>query len=398
MSADAKTETALNGLKVLDLSRILAGPSATQILGDLGADIVKIEHPDGGDDTRGWGPPFIHSPDGDRIEASYFACCNRNKRSVVLDFNNSEDRDTLIKLASKADVLVENFKPGSLAKFGLDFESLQKINSSLIYCSITGFGQTGPYSHKPGYDFLIQGMGGLMSVTGQADGQAGAEPLKVGVAICDLFTGLNAVTAILAALHHRTASGIGQYIDCSLLDSQAAMLANQSSAWLNSKVLPQRMGNNHPSVVPYRVFAASDGHLIINCGNDRQFQNLCAVIEMPELSGDSRFKTNEQRCKNRTLIDDILASRLMEMKADDIIRLLESVSVPCGPINTIPDVFSDPHVKSRATQVSTMRDDGVVFSSVAYPPKLSETPARYERPPPRLGEHNEQVLHDWGIS
>ena len=398
MSADAKTETALNGLKVLDLSRILAGPSATQILGDLGADIIKIEHPDGGDDTRGWGPPFMHSPDGDRIEASYFACCNRNKRSVVLDFNNSEDRDTLIKLASKADVLIENFKPGRLVKFGLDFESLQKINSSLIYCSITGFGQTGPYSHKPGYDFLIQGMGGLMSVTGQADGQAGAEPLKVGVAICDLFTGLNAVTAILAALHHRTTSGIGQYIDCSLLDSQAAMLANQSSAWLNSKVLPQRMGNNHPSVVPYRVFAASDGHLIINCGNDRQFQNLCAVVEMPELSRDSRFETNEQRCKNRTLIDDILASRLMEMKVDEIIRLLESVSVPCGPINTIPDVFSDPHVKSRATQVSTMRDDGVVFSSVAYPPKLSETPARYERPPPRLGEHNEQVLHDWGIS
>ena len=398
MDVDAKTETALNGLKVLDLSRILAGPSATQILGDLGADIIKIEHPDGGDDTRGWGPPFMHSPDGDRIEASYFACCNRNKRSVVLDFSNSEDLDTLIKLVSKADVLVENFKPGSLAKFGLDFESLQKINSSLIYCSITGFGQTGPYSHKPGYDFLIQGMGGLMSVTGQADGQAGAEPLKVGVAICDLFTGLNAVTAILAALHHRTASGIGQYIDCSLLDSQAAMLANQSSAWLNSKVLPQRMGNNHPSVVPYRVFAASDGHLIINCGNDRQFQNLCAVIEMPELSRDSRFKTNEQRCKNRTLIDDILASRLMEMKADDIICLLESVSVPCGPINSIPDVFSDPHVKSRATKVSTMRDDGVAFSSVAYPPKLSKTPARYERPPPRLGEHNEQVFRDWGIS
>ena len=398
MGADAKTETALKGLKVLDLSRILAGPSATQVLGDLGADIIKIEHPDGGDDTRGWGPPFMYSPDGDRIEASYFACCNRNKRSVVLDFNNSEDRDTVIKLVSMADVLVENFKPGSLAKFGLDFESLQKINTSLIYCSITGFGQTGPYSHKPGYDFLIQGMGGLMSVTGQADGQAGAEPLKVGVAICDLFTGLNAVTAILAALHHRTASGIGQYIDCSLLDSQAAMLANQSSGWLNSKVLPQRMGNNHPSVVPYRVFAASDGHLIINCGNDRQFQNLCAVIEMPELSHDCRFKTNEQRCKNRTLIDDILASRLMEMKADDIIRLLESVSVPCGPINTIPDVFSDPHVKSRATQVSTMRDDGVVFLSVAYPPKLSETPARYERPPPRLGEHNEQVLRDWGIS
>ena len=398
MGANAKTETALNGLKVLDLSRILAGPSATQILGDLGADVVKIEHPDGGDDTRGWGPPFMQSPEGDRIEASYFACCNRNKRSVALDFNNNEDRDTLLKLASQADILVENFKPGSLAKFGLDFESLQKINLSLIYCSVTGFGQTGPYSHKPGYDFLIQGMGGLMSITGQADGEAGAEPLKVGVAICDLFTGLNAVTAILAALHHRTSSGIGQYIDCSLLDSQAAMLANQSSGWLNSRVLPQRMGNNHPSVVPYRVFAASDGHLIINCGNDRQFQNLCAVIEMPELYTDSRFKTNEQRCKNRTLIDDILASRLMKMKVDDIIRLLESVGVACGPINTIPDVFSDPHVKSRAMQVSTTRDDGVVFSSVAYPPKLSETPARYERPPPRLGEHNEQVFRDWGIS
>lgn len=306
MGADAKTETALNGLKVLDLSRILAGPSATQILGDLGADVVKIEHPDGGDDTRGWGPPFMQSPEGDRIEASYFACCNRNKRSVALDFNNNEDRDTLLKLASQADVLVENFKPRSLAKFGLDFESLQKTNSSLIYCSVTGFGQTGPYSHKPGYDFLIQGMGGLMSITGQADGEAGAEPLKVGVAICDLFTGLNAVTAILAALHHRTSSGIGQYIDCSLLDSQAAMLANQSSGWLNSRVLPQRMGNNHPSVVPYRVFAASDGHLIINCGNDRQFQNLCAVIEMPELSTDSRFKTNEQRCKTARLLTTFL--------------------------------------------------------------------------------------------
>ncbi len=397
MAGDAKTETALNGLKVLDLSRILAGPSATQILGDLGADIVKVEHPDGGDDTRRWGPPFIKTTDGERGEASYFGCCNRNKRSVALDFGTAEDLDMLRKLAIQADILVENFKPGSLAKFGLDYQSLHAINPRLIYCSITGFGLTGPYTNRPGYDFLIQGMGGLMSITGQADGELGAEPMKVGVAICDLFTGLNAVTAILAALHFRTHSGTGQHIDCSLLDSQTAMLANQSSNWLNSQITPRRMGNNHPSVVPYRVFAASDGHIIVNCGNDRQFEKLCHALEMPHLSEDARFKTNEARCQNRTLIDGILGDTLKQMKAGEILTLLGSVSVPCGPINTIPEVFSDPHVKSRQTHISQEREDGTLISSVAYPPKLSKTPARYERPPPRLGEHNEQVFKDWDI-
>ena len=397
MAHNALTETALNGIKVLDLSRVLAGPSATQLLGDLGADIVKVEHPGTGDDTRRWGPPFIETTDGERAEASYFGCCNRNKRSVALDFGIPGDLDKVRKLAGKADIFVENFKPGSLAKFGLDYPNIHAINSQLIYCSITGFGLTGPYANRPGYDFLIQGMGGLMSITGQADGEPGAEPMKVGVAICDLFTGLNAATAILAALHYRTHSGIGQHIDCALLDSQTAMLANQSSNWLNSEITPRRMGNNHPSVVPYRVFAANDGHLIINCGNDGQFKKLCHALEVPYLSEDSRFKTNEARCKNRTLIDEILADRLKKMKAEDILILLQSVSVPCGPINMIPDVFSDPHVKSRQTHISQKREDGALFSSVAYPPKLSQTPARYERPPPRLGEHNEEVFEDWKI-
>ncbi len=397
MSDMRPQNTALYDIRVLDLSRILAGPSATQMLADLGADVVKIENPQGGDDTRGWGPPFIDNCDGQRAEAAYFACCNRNKRSVALDFSAEGDVDTLRKMAAAADILVENFKYGGLKKYGLDYESLKQVNPGIIYCSITGFGHSGPYASRPGYDFLIQGMGGLMSITGQPDGTPGAEPMKVGVAICDLFTGLNAVSAILAALHYRSRTGVGQHIDCALLDSQAAMLANQSSNWLNCGMTPERMGNNHPSIVPYRVFAVADGHVIINCGNDGQFARLVAALDQPELADDERFRTNEARCQNRTLTDDLIVEALAGRKKLEVIALLESVSVPCGPINDIPSLFSDPQLQSRDMEVALARDDGAQFRSVAYPPKLSQSPACYYRPPPKLGADRDEVFKEWGI-
>ncbi len=397
MTEPSMNETALNGVKILDLSRILAGPSATQMLADLGADVVKVENPNGGDDTRGWGPPFIDRPDGTRAEAAYFACCNRNKRSVALDFSTSEGAETLRKMAKKADILVENFKPGGLAKYGLDYDSLKVLNPRLIYCSITGFGHFGPYTNRPGYDFLIQGMGGLMSITGQADGQPGAEPMKVGVAICDLFTGLNAVSAILAALHYRSRTDKGQHIDVALLDSQVAMLANQSSNWLNCGITPQRMGNHHPSIVPYRVFAVKDGYVIINCGNDGQFERLCAALDKPEMAADERFRTNEARCENRVLTDDILAELLADKNKDWVISTLESVNVPCGPINDIPAIFANEHLQARQMEVSITRADDTAFKGVAYPPKLSQTPAQYRLPPPQLGAHTSEVLKEWDI-
>lgn len=397
MAISPSDPSALAGVKVLDLSRILAGPSATQMLADLGADVVKVENPMGGDDTRSWGPPFIEDDKGVRSEAAYFACCNRNKRSVSLDFTTEEGAQSARALASKADILVENFKPGGLQKYGLDYESLKALNPGLIYCSITGFGQSGPYANRPGYDFLIQGMGGLMSITGQPDGSPGAEPVKVGVAICDLFTGLNAVSAILAALYYRTHSGKGQHIDCSLLDCQVAMLANQSSNWLNCGITPQRMGNNHPSIVPYRVFAVADGHVIINCGNDGQFSRLCAVLKVPEMAEDARFKTNEARCDNRALTDQTIADLLASYEKQALISLLEEANVPCGPINDIPAIFADSHLQHRQMEVELERGDGTAFKGVAYPPKLSKTPARYNSPPPQLGVHSQAVFKEWGL-
>ena len=397
MASHLSDPTALAGIKVLDLSRILAGPSATQMLADLGADVVKIENPNGGDDTRGWGPPFIKTADGTRSEAAYFACCNRGKRSVSLDFTTEEGAQTARELAKVADILVENFKPGGLAKYGLDYATLKEINPRLIYCSITGFGHSGPYANRPGYDFLIQGMGGLMSITGQPDGAPGAEPVKVGVAICDLFTGLHSVSAILAALYYRTQTGEGQHIDCALLDCQVAMLANQSSNWLNCGITPQRMGNNHPSIVPYRVFAVADGHVIVNCGNDGQFSRLCGAVGKPEMAEDQRFKTNEARCENRELTDQILADILIDYERQPLITLLEGVNVPCGPINDIPAIFADPHLQHRQMEVQLSREDGSSFNGVAYPPKLSKTPARYASPPPELGAHNKEVLKEWGV-
>ena len=387
--------TALTGLKVLDLSRILAGPYATQLFADLGADVVKVENPDGGDDTRRWGPPFTRKADGGRGDAAYFSACNRNKRSITVDFASKAGADLLRDLAVKADIIVENFRPGGLKKYGLDYVSIAAINPGIIYCSITGFGQTGPYASRPGYDFLIQGMGGLMSITGQPDGSPGAGPVKVGVAVCDLFTGLFAANAALAALAYRNRTGKGQHIDCALLDSQVAMLANQSANWLNAEFCPTRMGNHHPSVVPYTVYKAADGFVIVACGNDKQFIRLTAALGLPALADDPAFMTNEARIKNRDRLDTELGNAVAAFDRERLIKLLEKAGVSCGPINDIAEVFNDPQVQARGLRIDQQRSDNSPISSTAFPAKLSKTPAHYHSSPPLLGEHNDDVLRQW---
>ena len=390
---------ALAGLKVLDLSRILAGPSATQLFADLGADVVKVENPDGGDDTRRWGPPFTRRADGGRGDAAYFSACNRNKRSITVDFASMAGADLLRDLAAKADIIVENFRPGGLQKYGLDYASIAAVNPRIIYCSITGFGQTGPYAHRPGYDFLIQGMGGLMSITGQPDGSPGAGPIKVGVAVCDLFTGLYAANAALAALAYRDRTGEGQHIDCALLDSQIAMLANQSANWLNAEFCPTRMGNSHPSVVPYTVYKAADGFVIVACGNDKQFIRLTAALGVPHLADRAEFATNEARIENRDALDAELGNAVAAWDRQTVITMLEKAGVSCGPINDISEVFDDAHVQARGMRIDQHRSDNSLISTTAFPAKLSATPARYDSAPPLLGEHNDDVLKDWaGLS
>ena len=390
---------ALAGLKVLDLSRILAGPYATQLFADLGADVVKVENPDGGDDTRRWGPPFTSKADGGRGDAAYFSACNRNKRSITIDFASKAGADLLCGLAKKADIIVENFRPGGLQKYGLDYASIAAINPGIIYCSITGFGQTGPYANRPGYDFLIQGMGGLMSITGQPDGSPGAGPVKVGVAVCDLFTGLFTANAALAALAYRNRTGKGQHIDCALLDSQVAMLANQSANWLNAEFCPTRMGNHHPSVVPYTVYKAADGFVIVACGNDKQFIRLTAALGVPEMADDAAFMTNEGRIENRERLDTELGKAIATFDRETVIATLEKAGVSCGPINDIAEVFDDPQVQARGLRVDQRRSDNSSISSTAFPAKLSATPAQYHSAPPLLGEHNDDVLRQWaGLS
>jgi len=395
MAQQDQQPMALAGLKVLDLSRILAGPYATQLFADLGADVVKVENPDGGDDTRRWGPPFTTKADGGRGDAAYFSACNRNKRSITVDFASKAGADLLRDLAAKADILVENFRPGGLQKYGLDYASIAAINPGIIYCSITGFGQTGPYANRPGYDFLIQGMGGLMSITGQPDGSPGAGPVKVGVAVCDLFTGLFTANAALAALAYRNRTGKGQHIDCALLDSQVAMLANQSANWLNAEFCPTRMGNHHPSVVPYTVYKAADGFVIVACGNDKQFIRLTAALGVPALADDLAFMTNEARIKNRDRLDTELGNAIAAFDRETVITLLEKAGVSCGPINDIAEVFDDPQVQARGLRIDQRRSDNSPISSTAFPAKLSETPAQYHSAPPLLGEHNDDVLRQW---
>ncbi len=386
---------ALHGVKVLDLSRVLAGPWATQMLGDLGADVVKVERPGTGDDTRAWGPPWVGGADHPAHDMSaYFTCANRNKRSVAIDLSSEDGQALIRRLAAQTDVLVENFKVGGLTQYGLDYASLSQVNPGLIYCSITGFGQTGPYAQRPGYDFLVQGMGGLMSVTGQADTEPGGGPMKVGVALVDVMTGLYASNAILAALQHRHRTGEGQHIDVALLDVQVAALANQAANHLVGGLVPQRMGNAHPNIVPYQDFPTADGHMILTVGNDGQFERLCTVAGHAEWAADARFRTNAARVEHREALVALLRGETVKRTTAQWIDALEKAGVPCGPINDIAQVFADPHVVARSLRVPMPGPAGEL-STVASPLRLSATPVSYALGPPALGAHTEEVVREW---
>lgn len=384
----------LDGLRILDLSRILAGPSATQLLGDLGADVVKVEKPDEGDDTRKWGPPYVVGKDGKNTdESAYYLSANRNKRSIAIDIATVDGRTLLLRLLANADVLVENYKVGGLAKYGLDYATLRKDFPRLVYCSVTGFGQSGPYAKRAGYDFLIQGMGGIMSLTGEADGT----PMKVGVGIADVMTGMYAAVGILAALRHRDATGQGQHIDISLLDSQISWLVNAGTNYLTNRELPRRLANGHPNIVPYQVFDAADGPMILAVGNDAQFRKFCEVAGTSELANDSRFSTNVARIENRAEVCGKVQAVLGTRSRAAWLEALQAVNVPCGPVNNLRDVFEDPHVQARGAHLKMACDwaqDGEL-NLLANPLKLSETPVSYRRLPPRLNEHVEEILNDW---
>lgn len=383
---------ALSNLRVLDLSRILAGPWATQTLADLGADVIKIERPNVGDDTRLWGPPYQKDPQGrDTTESAYYLSANRNKRSVTLDISTTAGQALLKQLAAESDILVENFKVDGLKQYGLDYESIRAIAPRLVYCSITGFGQTGPYANRSGYDFLIQGVGGLMSVTGHPDGEAGSGPMKTGVAVTDILTGLYATIAILAAVADRDRTGKGQHIDIALLDVQVACLANQSMNFLTTGNAPRRLGNAHPNVVPYQDFPTSDGEMILAIGNDSQFANFCSVGGQPWLAGDARFATNANRVEHRRILLPLLRKITVERTTGEWIELLERHGVPCGPINDLARVFADPQVIARQLHLQLPHPYGTA-PSVANPIRLSETPVQYRSAPPTLGQHTREVL------
>jgi crotonobetainyl-CoA:carnitine CoA-transferase CaiB-like acyl-CoA transferase len=382
----------LQNIRVLDLTRVLAGPWSTQILADFGAEVIKIEKPGEGDDTRGWGPPFLTNPDGSRGDAAYYLSANRGKQSVAIDMAKPEGQKLLQDLARNSDVVMENFKVGGLKKYGLDYESLKAINPKLIYCSITGFGQTGPYAQRAGYDFMIQGMGGIMSITGQPDGTPGAEPVKTGVAFADVFTGLYATIGVLAALHHRDKTGEGQYLDLALLDSQVAVLANQALNFLVGGKAPKRLGNAHPNIVPYQTFATADGFIIIAVGNDRQFREYTKIAGVPEVAQDPRFLTNSDRVGNREALIALLVEPMTRRKTAEWIAALEAAAVPCGPINTIDQVFADPQVEARGLNVTLARADGTKTPGVANPVRFSATPIEYSTAPPALGNATEEVL------
>lgn len=396
MDTSSSSQAALAGLKILDLSRVLAGPWCGQVLADLGADVVKVERPDVGDDTRSWGPPwFTGGDDGRPRESAYFLAANRNKRSVTVDITRPEGQALVRDLAAQADVLLENFKTGGLARYGLDYDSLSAINPRLVYCSITGFGQTGPYAERPGYDFLIQGMGGLMSVTGRADGEPGSGPMKAGVALTDVMTGMYAAVAVLAALQRRDVSGVGQHIDLALLDVQVAALANQAMNYLVGEAVPRRLGNAHPNIVPYQDFPTADGHMIVAVGNDSQFASLCRVLGHPDWATDERFASNRQRVRNRDAIVMLIGGVTATRTTDAWVREMEAANVPCGPINGLDRVFADPQVVARKLRIELARDADISVPLVANPIRMSESPVGYRLAPPLLGEHTEQVLTDW---
>ena len=385
----------LSHIRVLDLSRVLAGPWASQNLADLGAEVIKIERPGSGDDTRSWGPPFLKDKDGkDTREAAYFLSVNRGKKSVTLDLSKPEGQRIARELAAKSDVLIENYKAGGLAKYGLAYEDLRRTNPRIIYCSITGFGQSGPSARRPGYDFIFQGMGGLMSITGERDGEPGGGPQKVGIAVTDVLAGMYASLAITAAIAHRERTGVGQCIDLALLDSIVAFGANQILNYFTSGKIPGRYGNAHANVVPYEVFATADGHLILAVGNDSQFSSFCKVAGRPELAADPRYATMPGRITNRSALIPLLREILRGQPSAHWLTGLEAGNVPCGPINTYKEVFEDPQVQHRGLKIEIPHPAGVPCPGVASPMRFSETPVEYKLPPPLLGQHTREVLGD----
>ncbi len=385
----------LKGIKVVELARILAGPWTGQTLADLGADVIKVESPQG-DDTRGWGPPFVKDEAGADRDAAYFHACNRGKRSIAVDFRTQEGQDLVRRLVADADILVENFKVGGLAKYGLDYDSLSKVNPKLIYCSITGFGQDGPYAHRAGYDFMIQGMGGIMDLTGDPEG----DPQKIGVAFADIFTGLYGVVGVLAALRRRDETGEGEWVDMALLDAQVGVLANQALNYFVSGKAPKRLGNAHPNIVPYQVFPASDGHLIIAVGNDGQFRRLCAVLGLPELADNPRYATNAARVAARSDLVPILTAETSTRARDDLLAALEGEGVPAGPINSVEDVFNDKQVLHRDMKVNLPATgvEGGSVASVRTPIRFRNGTLVLDRAAPALGEHTEEILKELGIT
>lgn len=403
--------SALSHLKVLDLSRVLAGPWCTQMLADLGADVIKVERPGAGDDTRSWGPPFLKDANGnDTTQATYFTACNRNKRAITLDMAQPEGQALIRQLAAQSDILVENFKVGGLKQYGLDYESLKAVNPRLIYCSVTGFGHTGPYAERAGYDLMIQAMSGMMSITGHADDQPGGGPMRMGVALIDILTGIYASTAILAAIEARHKSGEGQHIDMALLDVGMAVLANQAAGYLNSGKVPQRQGNTHPSLAPYQTFETLDGKMLLAIGNDGQFARFCTAAGQPEWSGDARFASNTLRVQHREALVALMQPVTRTRSAADWIALLEDKAVPCGAINDMAQAFADPQVQARglvikqplalmdkAQSATENRVNKTTVNTVASPLRLSATPPVVRRAPPGLGQHTEEVLAELGL-
>ncbi len=388
-------KSALEGIRVLDLSRVLAGPWCSQNLADLGADVIKIERPGAGDDTRSWGPPFLKDRDGnDTSDAAYYLAANRNKRSVTIDLACAAGQRAVRELAARSDVVLENYKVGQLAKYGLDYESLRSVNARVVYCSVTGFGQTGPWKHRPGYDFIIQGLGGFMSITGEADDRPGGGPQKAGVAVSDLMSGMFATQAVLAALLHRERTGEGQYIDIALLDVQVAMLANMNTNYLVSGAPPKRWGNAHPNIVPYQAFRAADQWIIVAVGNDEQYRRFCALSDRPDLFDDPRFSTNRERVRNRETLVPLLAELVAQQPARFWLEGLERAGVPCGPINDLGQVFDNEQVRARGMRIALEREDAGEIPLVASPMKMSATPPTYRRAPPRVGEHTGEVLRE----
>jgi len=383
----------LSHIRVLDLSRILAGPWAGQMLADLGAEVIKVERPAGGDDTRQWGPPYLEDDAGKTTEESaYYLAANRGKKSITVDISSEKGQQVVHRLAEKSDVIIENYKLGGLVKYGLDYESLSATNPRLVYCSITGFGQTGPYASRPGYDFLLQAMGGLMSITGEADELPGGGPQKVGVAVTDLLTGLYAANAIQAALIERDKSGTGQYIDLALLDVQIACLANQASNYLIGGIVPLRYGNAHPNIVPYQVFKTSDDFIILAVGNDAQFRRFCEAANCAEFADNPDYVTNPERVKNRGALIPKIAARIASQTRQHWLKTLEAAGVPCGPVNNIDQVFEDPQVSARDMQISMQHPDRAELPLVANPIRLSKTPVEYKQAPPTLGQHTDSIL------